>query len=195
MRKRKENVRKVRPRILIVCEDGKSAPNYFNGFRLSSATVAAVGTGKNTLSLVTHAIQLRDSWGYDQPTDQVWVVMDRDSFPQANYDNSFAKGEAHGVKVVFSNECLEVWFLLHFTSSTAPISRKKIPGILSKYIGKRYEKGMDDIFLYLFSGQDAAIKNAEILRRHHLKSSATSFENCCPATDIDILVKELRRFK
>lgn len=48
--------------------------------------------------------------------DEVWVVIDRD-----DHDLSAAIVEAkkHGIGVVFSNECFELWPLLHFTEYTS----------------------------------------------------------------------------
>jgi hypothetical protein len=132
---RKENTREVKPRFLIVCEDSESAPNYFRGFRLTSAEIIVIGTGSNCISLVEHAIELREKKGLSNAKDQTWVVMDRNSFPQDNYDNSFQKAAANGIRMAHSNECLEHWFLLHFHYTAAPLSRGALPGLLGGCIG------------------------------------------------------------
>ena len=43
--RRKVGVRPVRESFLIVCEGQNTEPEYFNSFRLTSATVKAVGKG------------------------------------------------------------------------------------------------------------------------------------------------------
>jgi hypothetical protein len=174
--------------------DTTSAPNYFKGFQLSSATIVTEGTGMNTLRLVERAILLKEEYGLSSPNDQTWVVMDRDSFPQSHYDNAFIKGKANGIQIAFSNECLEVWFLLHFTNSTAAIPRKKLPKRLSAELKSPYSKGMPDIYIRLYSLQKTALKNSKSLKAYHKSHRNSKIENCCPATNIDDLVSELRKY-
>lgn len=42
--------------ILIVCEGQNTEPSYFRQFRLSSASIKAIGKGHNTISLVEQTI-------------------------------------------------------------------------------------------------------------------------------------------
>src|SRR5436190_2429093 len=191
--RRKENIREVRPRFLIVCEDGKSAPNYFRGFRLTSAQVIAVGAGLNTLQLVEEALSLRKKFDLAENKDQAWVVMDRNSFPQDDYDNAFHKANATGIFVAFGNECFEVWVHLHFEYSTAPIPRAKLPALLSAHLKTRYEKGMDNLYDLLLATQKEAIANSEKLLKHCKKTGESQVYNCCPSTNLQELVSELNR--
>ena len=63
-RKNKPLKRKSRNRgkppeaFLIVCEGGKTEPNYFKAFRLSSVSVRVEGLGMNTLSLVRETLKI-----------------------------------------------------------------------------------------------------------------------------------------
>ena len=45
---------------LIICEGENTEPDYFNAFRLTSATVKAVGKGLGTMNLVKEAIIIRE---------------------------------------------------------------------------------------------------------------------------------------
>ncbi len=191
---RGENTREVKPRFLMICEDGKSAPAYFNDFRLTSATVVPVGTGFNTISLVEEAISYRDRHGFTGKRDITWVVMDRDSFPKDNYDNAFRKAKANGIEVCFSNECIEVWFLMHFTESSKFESRKKLPGILGGHRGVKYEKGMRGLFTLLLPNISVALKNAAQIRQHHEKGADDELCHCCPSTNADELVTALLKY-
>lgn len=56
--RRRTFVRDPRQRFLIVCEGGKTEPQYFEEFHLTNVTV--IGTGYNTDGLVQFAIQLKD---------------------------------------------------------------------------------------------------------------------------------------
>jgi len=55
---REKPTKNEKPRILIVCEGKNTEPSYFRQFRLSSATIEAIGEGFNTLSLVKKAIEI-----------------------------------------------------------------------------------------------------------------------------------------
>jgi len=80
------------------------------------------------LQLVEHAVEAqraetreaRRGQG-DRPHDQIWCVFDRDEHP--NIPEAFVLADAHGIRIAFSNPCLEVWFLLHFQDQTAEIHR------------------------------------------------------------------------
>ena len=65
--------------ILIVCEGGKTEPNYFTelkkAFRLSNANVRICGCGSDPLSVVDFAIE---TFRREQEFDRVYCVFDRD---------------------------------------------------------------------------------------------------------------------
>lgn len=52
---RRSSYRETKQSFLIVCEGVNTEPNYFNAFRLTSASVKAVGKGLNTIKLVQEA--------------------------------------------------------------------------------------------------------------------------------------------
>jgi hypothetical protein len=191
---RKVDVREVKARFLIVCEDGKSAPNYFQGFRLKSAKVIPIGAGMNTLSLVEEAILLREKAGISSAKDQVWVVMDRDSFPQADYDNAIAKAKANGIYVAYANECFEFWLLLHFKHTTGHIPRSKLVGVLAELIPGGYAKSQLGIYEAVEDKMHIALKNASTVRAYHKEIAACPIHNCCPCTEIDLLVREMLKY-
>lgn len=114
---------------LIVCEGEKTEPNYFEAIRLKLPKdmipkVFVRGTGKNTLSLIEEVEEIIEQRRAQDlpPFYNVWIVMDRDSFPPDDFDSSIVKIEQHpetpGAKKWFSawsNEAFELWYLLHFT--------------------------------------------------------------------------------
>ena len=57
--KRSYSFRIPKKSFLIVCEGENTEPEYFNAFRLTSATVKAVGKGLGTISLVKEALAIR----------------------------------------------------------------------------------------------------------------------------------------
>ena len=102
--------KEVKPTILIVCEGVNTEPSYFKQFKLTSATIKALGNGKNTLSLVRQAIKLRDQGNFEE----VWCVFDKDIFPAQDFNAAITLAEANGLKVAYSNQAFEYWFILHF---------------------------------------------------------------------------------
>lgn len=65
--------------VLIVCEGGKTEPNYFNelkkAFRLSNANIKVCGRGADPLSVVNFAIE---TFREEPEFDRVYCVFDRD---------------------------------------------------------------------------------------------------------------------
>lgn len=97
-------------KILIVCEGKNTETSYFNQFKLSNATIKAVGEGYNTLSLVERSAQLSQEKDYDQ----VWCVFDKDNFGTEDFNNAIQKANSLGFGVAYSNQAFEYWLILHF---------------------------------------------------------------------------------
>ena len=56
-------------------------PEYFNAFRLTSATVKAVGKGLGTMSLVKEALAIwKTEKAKGKTFDYCWVVFDKDDY-------------------------------------------------------------------------------------------------------------------
>jgi RloB-like protein len=180
---RKVGGRRPRAAILIVCEGEKTEPLYFKAFRLQSVRVE--GEGKNTLSLVERAIDLGKE-GYDQ----VWCVFDRDSFSAQTFNAALQKAAAKGIRVAYSNEAFEIWYLLHFDFHTSALSRTQYKAKLTERLGRRYEKNEPAIFALLRPLQDQAIKHARRLMDDY--GDAHNPERDNPCTTVHLLVEELR---
>ncbi|MGM9792389.1 MAG: RloB family protein [Candidatus Cryptobacteroides sp.] len=64
---------------LIICEGENMEPDYFNAFRLTSATVKAVGKGLGTMSLVREAISFAEENGfnvaYSNQSFELWFIL------------------------------------------------------------------------------------------------------------------------
>jgi hypothetical protein len=186
---RRINTRELKQRFLIVCEGERTEPNYFRQFRVPKNVVAldVVGFGYNTVSLVEKAISLSRQEEYDQ----VWCVMDRDSFPAQDFNNAFQIASANNIRIAYSNEAFELWYLLHFHYYNTAISRADYTTKLTGLLGKRYAKNSNDMYELLLSRQDAAIKNAARLLEIYNPSYP---ENDNPSTTVHLLVFELRKY-
>ena len=182
---------KPKDRILIVCEGEQTEPNYFKSFPVSSAHVEPIGVGENTLSLVKTAKKIKDlSLKGGEPFDQVWCVFDRDSHSQQNYNEAFQFAERNNIKVAYTNEAFELWYLLHFNYYTTAMSRESFQRMLDNLLNKKYKKNDREMYEKLLSKQETAIRNAERLIDYHENCNP----NCNPSTTVFKLVKELNKF-
>lgn len=120
---RRVDVLEVQQTFLIVCEGEKTEPNYFRRFRVPKKVVDVRGLGDSTLSLVERTIGLMQ----DQEYNQVWCVFDRDSFPAVRFNAAIEKARANDVRVAYSNEAFEIWYLLHFHYYDTALTRAQNP--------------------------------------------------------------------
>ena len=186
--KRQVETRELIERFLIVCEGEKTEPNYFESFRVPKYIRDICGLGANTVSLVKEAVKLRDD---DGDYDQVWCVFDRDSFPAQNFNAAIALAKQEDIKVAYSNEAFELWYLLHFNYYDTGVPRKDYIKKLDNLLGHKYEKNSETIYDELEGKQQAAIKHAKKLLKQY---SPPKPECDNPSTTVHLLVEQLNRF-
>ncbi len=186
MQRRVDTLR-PRERFLIVCEGEKTEPNYFRGFRVPKEIVEIVGLGANTVGIVKEAIRRDAEEGYDQ----VWCVFDRDSFPANNFNDALNLARKSSIRVAYSNQCFELWYLLHFNYYHTAISRKDYINKLTKVLGYKYEKNSETAYDDLITRQSEAILNARRLLREYSPAKPLTDD---PSTTVHLLVQQLNRF-
>lgn len=181
-------------RILILCEDEKSSVLYLEKFPVDTDVVEVdcEGTGKNTDSLMEDAIQRRTkAIEQGRPYQEIWVVFDRDSFPKHHFNRAFDLARAHReVIACWSNECFELWYLLHFQYQNSGMDRDRISEEVSKKIGRPYLKNDATIFDTLNPSLSTALKNANRLYQWN-ESNRTRCDN--PSTKVHHLVALLQK--
>jgi len=107
------------------------------------------------------------------------------------------KANANGLIPIVSNQCFELWYLLHFMNfSTGYLHRKTVEEKLEQVIGKKYLKSDGTIYQLLKNKGDE--KNAIHLSKK-LKTSAeidsderNPLKN--PSTDVYVLIERLNKF-
>lgn len=160
---------------LIVTEGTKTEPQYFEGLKEDinrlyrgriSIVIEGVGQGANTLALLERAQKIAEK--DPDKYKHIWLAYDKDDFPKDDFDNTYSKCKSlsgNGNSVIYhalwSNECIEYWFLLHFHLLQSAISRNEYYPKLSEYMGSKYEKNRDDIYSLLKPHLTTAIKNAK----------------------------------
>lgn len=195
---------KIKPAFLIVCEGKNTEPSYFNQFRLTSATIKAVGKGYNTTAVVKQAKQLKKEDTYDQ----VWVVFDRDIHSTQNFNNAIKMAEKFGFGVAYSNQAFEYWLILHFNAHQgSKLHRSRYNELINEYL-KPYNVSYDgqgsklitpEFFNLLHeidpltrkSRQSLAIKRAKTIQDNLTTKNFASAES---STTVFRLIEEITQY-
>jgi hypothetical protein len=193
--RRKFGTRVKREKILIVCEGKKTEPNYFRKFPVDKEIVEVdiQGTGCVADSLIEKAIELKENADCEKrPYNQVWCVFDRDSNPPYNFNRAFQLANQDKIRIAYSNEAFELWYVLHFNYHIAGSRREWYLDKLDVLLGQEYKKNSPDMYDRLKSRQQDAINNAERLLQSYPRFTP---EQNNPSTTVHKLVQELNRYK
>jgi hypothetical protein len=196
---RRRGIRDLENRFLIVCEDGKSAPNYFEAlkkhFYLSATSIQIVGGGGRTqpTQVVARAIQIKQlaasSNSGTEPFGQVWCVIDGDYGNRIS--NARTSAQANGIELAVSTMCFEYWILLHFEENNSSTNDcdEMVRRLKGSYLSD-YEKGKCD-FLDVVAKVDDACARAEKLRRPGITRGDLP-EGQNPSSEVYRLIKALQ---
>lgn len=187
--------RNIKDTILIVCEGEQTEPNYFRAFSKNhrlKIDVEIEGTGYNTDSLVKKAIKFKEEKEQiKKPYIEIWCVFDRDDFEKVNFNNAFELAKQNGIKIAYSIECFELWYLLHFEYMKSAISRQQYIEKLNELMPEKYKKNNLRTYFLLKDKQNIAIKNAKkLLDEYH--SERLYDRN--PSTTVFQLVERLNEY-
>lgn len=192
--KRRSSYRDIKQSFLIICEGVNTEPDYFNAFRLTSASVKALGKGLNTIKLVQEAIIIKnEERKKGHVFDQYWVVFDKDDFSNHDFNEAIRLAESNGFQVAYSNQAFEYWFLLHFNMYRGYIHRNDYEQMLSLQMKVRYNKKGNfttKIYGLLLPYQQEAISRA---RKILAEFGNTPPSQAISSTTVFRLVEELNR--
>lgn len=197
----------VKLTFLIATEGTQTEPNYFNALKKEleksnrfNIEVSVQGKGKSTTTLVNKVY--RQIEFNNQEYDRVWVVFDRDEFP--DFDEAIQQAAEYKINCAWSNESFELWLLLHFKDVSERTSRDDLCDLLETAIRNElhktdpnalydYSKGDNKIYEHATTlGKEAeAFARAEALR-NNFKDSTNTPSSQNPCTLVDKLVLELR---
>ena len=197
--RRQTKARETRKKFLIVCEGEKTEVNYFKAFTVpKKIEVRVKGEGKNSLSLVEKAIKMIDNLKKDDSFDQIWCVFDKDNCSKEQFNQAEGLAKQKNIKIAYSNEAFEIWFILHFQYLDIATSRSEYLTILTKQMQKygllneqeKYEKNREDMYEKLKPYQRTAITNAAKLIQDRDEAKKHPFD-ANPSTTVQELVQEL----
>ena len=159
--------------------------------------IVGLGEGANTLSILDTAekVQLRSGGKYRH----IWIVYDKDDFPEDDFDNAYFRcqelsnsSDTVTYHALWSNECIELWFLLHFEYLQSNIHRDLYYPKLTKHLGSKYKKNSSDMFETLYPHLDDAIRNAKSLLQNYPNGAAPS--QCAPGTSVYEIFEKLKEY-
>lgn len=197
---------KIQPEYhLIVTEGTDTEPLYFASIRdiinrqyPRKIQLNISGKGNNTVSLFVKTRQLvKDSVnGYRH----VWIVFDTDDFPAAHIERVVQLCAEHSTDetlyhAIWSNQCFELWFLLHFSFMQSDIHRSEYWPKLTEYLiqidGKEYTKDRKDMYQVLRPFLDVAVTNA---KRLDVINTGKPASLSAPGTKVYELIDVLRTY-
>lgn len=203
MNKRKKTLLDdIPPYTFIVSEGIKTEVAYISGFAsainrkyadfTTGEMIKIMGTGRNCQSLLSYA---REAVEEEMPqASVVWLMYDKDDFPLDNFDNTQFSAEqrvdSRTFKVAWSNECLELWFVLHFQELSTNVGRDNYVKLLEKHCN--YRKNDPNLFQIMKANTDVAIKRAK--RQYNAYPPNTPASQRCPATKVFELVEDLKKY-
>jgi len=188
-KKRNVDIRTKLVYYLIVCEGEKTEPNYFAALEkelpIGTVELKIDGIGRNTIGLVNYAIKHRDN--ACRKFDRVWVVFDKDDFPDDNFNGAIIKAASNNVNCAWTNEAFELWFLLHFQFVNSGINREGYKSYLEREIinksgnvNYKYIKNDPNTFLILeaYGDQKQAIEWAKKLKQNYTDQRYSTHNPC-----------------
>ena len=178
MKKKPDRAIKIPPEYhLIVTEGTATEPAYFGAIKEiinkrypEKIHLDVSGEGDNTVSLFGRAKLLAGN--NSNVYKHVWFVYDTDDFPADHIDrvlqlcveNSTEETTFHAI---WSNQCIELWFLLHFSFMQSDIHRTEYWPKLTEYLKQigagEYVKNRKDMYQILYPYMNYAIGNAKRL--------------------------------
>lgn len=117
----------------MVFTEGETEEGYFKKFKVRCKTIR----GGNALHIVEEAILQKKN--VKKHHDQYWVVFDKDDTSLSDFLKAIQLTEKHKIKVAYSCEAFEVWWLFHFMQIKAPIQRKEYEKKIKYYL-KNYSE-------------------------------------------------------
>lgn len=164
----------------IFCEGGNTEPLYLKGFPVNTETQGKVVGLRRSKSVRVRKVLSRlkrDSMLKGEENNdadrQIWVVFDMDcrgvDSDFTDFDLAVALALRHGLRVAWSNDAFELWFVLHYKYLDSALTRVQYYELLSGYLCHDYKsegkrKGFCiGLYKRLLADQTVAIKNASKL--------------------------------
>lgn len=206
MKPRRDKAKQLQPEYhLIVSEGTDTEPAYFGAIKeiinsrfQEKIHLSVFGEGDNTLNLLEKARKRAT----DNPNGykHVWVVYDTDDFPAEHIDRTAQLCQAWSTDemqyhAIWSNQCIELWFLLHFSYMHSDLRRTeywpKLTECLRSLGEGDYTKNRPDMYRILYPMMNFAIANAKRLEEENQGKPPSK---AAPGTTVYELIELLKPY-
>ncbi len=203
MSRKLRKTRTEKKHILIALEDTKSSRFYIKDLlkdkNIIPHIVFAKHIGTDPKS-VLKAIKKFEEENPDIKYDKAWLIIDRDSFSKENFKGTLETARQKEICVAYSNECYELWLLLHFKNVASHKTREEIKKELNeefkKHFNLKYEKSEKHVYGMLIDRQEKAIQRAKKLIENIIKvDGKLDPYNNNPSTKIYLLIECLNNLE
>ena len=206
MKPRRDKAKQLQPEYhLIVSEGTDTEPAYFGAIKeiinsrfQEKIHLSVFGEGDNTLNLLEKARKR----AADNPNGykHVWVIYDTDDFPAEHIDRTAQLCQSWSTEemqyhAIWSNQCIELWFLLHFSYMHSDLRRTeywpKLTECLRSLGEGDYAKNRTDMYRILYPMMDFAIANAKRLEKENQGKPPSK---AAPGTTVYELIELLKPY-
>lgn len=182
----------------IVTDTEETEKNYLYGLRdslpenLRNHIVIKVSQARTE-----KLIETCEQASIDPQYRQCWIVFDRDQVK--DFDHIVAEAEHKGIRVGWSNPCIEIWFDAYFgkmpTVQDSPHCCQDFIRRFQEKTGQKYKKSDPHIYQKLNQAGDEAkaIQLAQRQLEHYCQEGERTPSKMCPCTTLHRLVDEIRR--
>ena len=205
MERRRDSGRLILPEYHLILSEGKQTePNYFQALQKHIAQkLGPNDRGQISLLVSEKPIPLKDMFKEAEaylrlhpakPIKHIWLVYDKDEVKPDLFNAAVhecrkrTKGGGPTYHALWSNECIELWFLLHFIPLDACIPRKQYFDKLSELLGRPYQKNDPGFFESLLPLLPNARQRAKTLRNRYKGADCAKM---CPCTTVYELFDKL----
>lgn len=183
----------------IVTDAKETEENYLYGLRdslpkeLQGRIVIKVSKAKTQELVKSCKEQAALEPQYGQP----WIVFDRDRV--VNFDEIIAKAQKEGIRVGWSNPCIEIWFDAYFgkmhSYNDSVVCCRKFAEIFEQRTGQEYRKNNTQIYAMLnrFGNESQAIQIADRRLQGYLQNGIEKPSEMCPCSTVHKLIDEIHR--
>ena len=119
--------------------------------------------GGNALSMLQDVVAYKNA---HKKVDQYWAVFDKDDTSDDVFVEAIQLAEANGIRLAWSNQAFECWFIMHYRDLRHPCHRIDYEAMLRQYIAwyNAGEKGEDqgrELYRHTVPNIQDAIENAK----------------------------------
>lgn len=167
--------------------------DHWHRLHRASVTVTVDDRHGTPATIVGHAVQQqkadkRRAKREGSPADEYWCVFDCDEHPLLK--ESIQRAEDNGVRVAFSNPCLELWFVLHDTDWHQWVDRHTIQSASEAAFGFR-KRPTPEALTRLSDSFTVAKSRARALDELHVHNGSWRMEN--PSSTMWMLIDSIRQ--